>query len=96
MRQQGVCPTDLAGRALDFSTGRELAKNRGIIATNGRVHEAVLEAVKNWDCSRLLMPFGQFGLGVSAAYGYARRIGFIQQGYVALRKPSPQSTEILF
>jgi 3'(2'), 5'-bisphosphate nucleotidase len=37
--------TDLDGRPLDFSHGRTLAKNRGILATNGQLHEAVLVAV---------------------------------------------------
>jgi HAL2 family 3'(2'),5'-bisphosphate nucleotidase len=34
--------TDLDGAPLDFSCGRRLARNRGIVATNGRLHEAVL------------------------------------------------------
>jgi len=37
--------TDLAGRPLDFTQGRTLANNRGILASNGRLHEAALEAV---------------------------------------------------
>jgi len=38
--------TDVFGRPLDFSRGRELAGNRGIVATNGLFHERVLEAVR--------------------------------------------------
>ena len=38
--------TDLDGRPLDFSHGRTLAKNRGIVATNGHLHDAVLAALK--------------------------------------------------
>jgi 3'(2'), 5'-bisphosphate nucleotidase len=38
--------TDVFGRPLDFSRGRELADNRGIVATNGLFHERVLEAVR--------------------------------------------------
>jgi 3'(2'), 5'-bisphosphate nucleotidase len=38
--------TDLDGRPLDFSHGRTLAKNRGILATNGRMHEALLVALR--------------------------------------------------
>jgi 3'(2'), 5'-bisphosphate nucleotidase len=38
--------TDLDGRSLDFSHGRTLAKNRGILATNGHLHEAVLAALR--------------------------------------------------
>ena len=37
--------TDLAGRPLDFAQGRTLANNRGILASNGRLHEAALKAV---------------------------------------------------
>ncbi len=37
--------SDVYGRALDFSKGRRLEANRGIIATNGAVHDAVAEAV---------------------------------------------------
>jgi 3'(2'), 5'-bisphosphate nucleotidase len=38
--------TDLDGRPLDFSHGRTLARNRGIIATNGRLHEAILAGLR--------------------------------------------------
>ena len=38
--------TDLDGKPLDFSQGRILAKNRGIVASNGRLHEAALSAIK--------------------------------------------------
>jgi 3'(2'), 5'-bisphosphate nucleotidase len=38
--------TDLDGKALDFTQGRTLAKNRGICATNGHVHAATLAALK--------------------------------------------------
>jgi 3'(2'), 5'-bisphosphate nucleotidase len=38
--------TDLDGKALDFSQGRTLAKNRGIVATNGVLHDAVLEGLR--------------------------------------------------
>jgi 3'(2'), 5'-bisphosphate nucleotidase len=37
--------TDLSGRPLDFTVGRTLANNRGVLATNGRLHEAALEAL---------------------------------------------------
>ena len=36
--------SDLDGNALDFSKGRRLATGRGIIATNGLLHDQVLEA----------------------------------------------------
>ena len=38
--------TDLDGKPLDFSHGRTLAKNRGIVATNGHLHDAVLSGLK--------------------------------------------------
>jgi 3'(2'), 5'-bisphosphate nucleotidase len=38
--------TDLDGLPLDFSTGSSLEKNRGVVATNGSVHELVLEALR--------------------------------------------------
>jgi 3'(2'), 5'-bisphosphate nucleotidase len=38
--------TDLDGRPLDFSQGRTLAKNRGILATNGRLHDAILNGLR--------------------------------------------------
>ncbi|KAJ3272166.1 hypothetical protein HDV01_005931 [Terramyces sp. JEL0728] len=38
--------TDIDGKELDFSQGRTLKNNRGIIATNGKIHDQVLEAVK--------------------------------------------------
>ncbi|HEX5472179.1 MAG TPA: 3'(2'),5'-bisphosphate nucleotidase [Lacipirellulaceae bacterium] len=38
--------TDLDGQQLDFSHGRTLAKNRGILATNGLVHETVLKTLR--------------------------------------------------
>jgi 3'(2'), 5'-bisphosphate nucleotidase len=38
--------TDLDGESLDFSQGRTLAKNRGILATNGQLHNALLEGLR--------------------------------------------------
>jgi 3'(2'), 5'-bisphosphate nucleotidase len=38
--------TDLDGKPLDFSHGRTLAKNRGILATNGHMHDAVLDGLR--------------------------------------------------
>ena len=36
---------DLDGKPLDFSTGRSLTNNRGVIATNGKLHDAALAAL---------------------------------------------------
>ncbi len=37
--------TDLAGNALDFTQGRSLTKNSGICATNGFIHDTIIEAL---------------------------------------------------
>ena len=37
--------TDVAGRPLDFTRGRTLADNQGVVATNGAIHDEVIEAV---------------------------------------------------
>ena len=42
--------TDLDGKPLDFSHGRTLQANRGICATNGLVHDAVLHALRDVGC----------------------------------------------
>jgi len=38
--------TDVRGRELDFNRGRKLVDNRGVLATNGLVHERVLESLE--------------------------------------------------
>jgi len=38
--------TDLEGKELDFTTGRTLANNRGILASNGHLHPAALRALQ--------------------------------------------------
>ncbi|MGE0460134.1 MAG: 3'(2'),5'-bisphosphate nucleotidase [Vicinamibacterales bacterium] len=45
IEEAGGRMTDLAGRPFDFSTGRRMTANDGVLASNGRVHEAVLEAL---------------------------------------------------
>ncbi len=44
--EAGGVVTDISGRPLDFRHGRELTVNRGVIVTNGRLHERVIEAVR--------------------------------------------------
>ena len=39
--------TDLDGRELDFGAGLTLAKSPGLVATNGFLHEALLEALRS-------------------------------------------------
>ncbi|MBN1310035.1 MAG: 3'(2'),5'-bisphosphate nucleotidase [Anaerolineae bacterium] len=46
VEEAGGQVTDLDGRPLDFSHGARLAANRGILATNGLVHDALLESVR--------------------------------------------------
>jgi len=38
--------TDINGRALDFSTGRRMTRNRGVVVTNRYLHDAVLAAIR--------------------------------------------------
>jgi len=47
VEEAGGTVTDVAGDPLDFSLGRTLAHNRGIVATNGRFHDAVVDAVQS-------------------------------------------------
>ncbi|MCC6145880.1 MAG: 3'(2'),5'-bisphosphate nucleotidase [Candidatus Hydrogenedentes bacterium] len=46
LEEAGGRITDLYGNALDFSHGRKLERNRGVLATNGKLHDQVLEAMK--------------------------------------------------
>jgi len=45
VQEAGGRVTDVAGRDLDFTRGDKLEANRGIIVTNGRLHDAVLAAM---------------------------------------------------
>lgn len=45
VEEAGGKVTDMKGRELDFTQGRCLENNLGIIATNGKLHSQVLEAV---------------------------------------------------
>lgn len=46
VEEAGGRVTDLEGRDLDFGAGLTLAKNPGLLATNGSLHGAVLEALQ--------------------------------------------------
>jgi 3'(2'), 5'-bisphosphate nucleotidase len=46
VEEAGGWVTDLDGKPLDFTAGRTLADNRGILATNGHLHPAALEALR--------------------------------------------------
>ncbi len=45
LEEAGGRISDLEGRALDFTQGRTLARNRGVCASNGVLHEKALEAI---------------------------------------------------
>jgi HAL2 family 3'(2'),5'-bisphosphate nucleotidase len=41
--------TDIHGKSLDFSKGRTLQSNKGVVATNGKLHQKVLNAIFKMD-----------------------------------------------
>lgn len=45
VEEAGGKVTDIAGRPLDFTCGQTLARNRGVVATNGLIHDAVIAAI---------------------------------------------------
>ena len=45
VEEAGGKVTDVTGQPLDFTHGRELAQNRGVIVTNGPFHSGVLKAL---------------------------------------------------
>jgi 3'(2'), 5'-bisphosphate nucleotidase len=45
VEEAGGRVTDISARPLDFACGRQLEHNSGVVATNGHVHDPVLEAV---------------------------------------------------
>ena len=45
--EAGGTVTDIHGNALDFSQGRGLEKNKGVVVTNGALHAPVLAAVQS-------------------------------------------------
>jgi len=46
IEEAGGVVTDMSGRRLDFTLGRELTANRGVIVTNGQLHQSVLAALE--------------------------------------------------
>jgi len=46
VEEAGGKVSDLDGKPLDFSQGRTLAANRGVLATNGRLHDSLLAGLK--------------------------------------------------
>lgn len=47
VEEAGGRVTDIEGKPLDFACGRELTGNRGVVATNHRLHDSVLAAIGN-------------------------------------------------
>lgn len=47
VEEAGGRVTDLGGAKLDFGCGRTLSRNHGLIASNGHLHDAVLEVLRN-------------------------------------------------
>jgi 3'(2'), 5'-bisphosphate nucleotidase len=45
VQEAGGRVTDVAGKPLEFIHGRTLKNNRGVVVSNSRLHDAVLEAV---------------------------------------------------
>ena len=45
VEEAGGNVTDLDGKPLDFSVGKMLVANRGVLASNGRLHQAALEVL---------------------------------------------------
>jgi 3'(2'), 5'-bisphosphate nucleotidase len=46
VEEAGGRASDLAGERLDFGAGRQLVRNLGIVASNGRLHTAALAALR--------------------------------------------------
>jgi 3'(2'), 5'-bisphosphate nucleotidase len=46
VQEAGGTVTDVGGRRLDFSKGYQLSKNRGVIVSNGHVHDRLLKAIQ--------------------------------------------------
>jgi HAL2 family 3'(2'),5'-bisphosphate nucleotidase len=49
VEEAGGWVSDIDGKKLDFSAGKTLRHNRGILATNGRIHSRVLEIIADLD-----------------------------------------------
>lgn len=45
VEEAGGKVSDIGGRDLDFTSGRKLIKNRGIVVSNGKIHSAAIEAL---------------------------------------------------
>jgi 3'(2'), 5'-bisphosphate nucleotidase len=46
IREAGGQVSDIHGEPLDFSQGRTLSRNKGVVATNGKLHTPVIAAIQ--------------------------------------------------
>ena len=46
VKEAGGTATDMHGRELDFSLGRKMLHNRGVVVTNGSMHEQIISLIK--------------------------------------------------
>ena len=51
MEEAGGKASDIDGKPLDFSVGATLKNNRGVVVTNGLLHDQVIEVIKTLDFS---------------------------------------------
>jgi 3'(2'), 5'-bisphosphate nucleotidase len=56
VEEAGGRVSDLSGKDLDFTQGRTLAVNRGVVATNGALHDKVLNALQAIQVAKLPEP----------------------------------------
>jgi len=47
VQEAGGTVTDLRGKPLDFTQGKKLSANHGVVATNGILHDVVLKAIED-------------------------------------------------
>jgi 3'(2'), 5'-bisphosphate nucleotidase len=59
VEEAGGRVTDLTGAPLEFSAGRTLTRNIGVLASNGLLHDTALDAIRRAGADR--RPFGQAG-----------------------------------
>ena len=48
VEEAGGVVTDVNGRVLDFSHGEKMPHNRGVLATNGKLHPQLLKCIGEW------------------------------------------------
>ena len=49
VEEAGGRVTDIVGKDLDFTRGRKLEDNRGVLVSNGLFHDKIVEAIGNTD-----------------------------------------------